>query len=102
MQSRRTQSRKVLRNARRRFRLESRAPPGGFRLASIAPMEISAMGSASPFHRGEQQVQARLRVSDIEAWAKKVVRPELPAEHRVFHAGLPFLVAGARDTEGSA
>ena len=58
------------------------------------------MGNASPFHHGEQQVQARLGVSDIESWAKKVVRPQLPEEHRTFHAGLPFLVAGARDAGG--
>jgi hypothetical protein len=51
----------------------------------------------SPFHRGEQDVQRRLGVRDIEDWARKVVRNYMPAEHREFHASLPFLVVAARD-----
>ncbi len=51
----------------------------------------------SPFHAGEREVQARLGVSDIEDWARKVVRPYLPPEHRAFHTALPFLVVAARD-----
>ncbi len=58
------------------------------------------MSSASPFHPGEQQVQERLGVREIEEWARKVVRPSLPEEHRAFHTALPFLVAGARDGQG--
>ena len=54
----------------------------------------------SPFHAGEQQVQDRLGVRDIEDWARKVVRPYLPEEHRAFHTAMPFLVAAARDAEG--
>ena len=54
----------------------------------------------SPFHEGEQQVQQRLGVRDIEDWARKVVRPYLPEQHRDFHTALPFLVAAARDAEG--
>ncbi|MCG8588972.1 MAG: pyridoxamine 5'-phosphate oxidase family protein [Proteobacteria bacterium] len=54
----------------------------------------------SPFHAGEQQVQARLGVRDIEDWARKVVRPYLPEQHRAFYAELPFLVAAARDARG--
>lgn len=56
--------------------------------------------SESPFHAGEQQVQSRLGVRDIEDWARKVVRPYLPEEHRAFHTALPFLVAAARDAGG--
>jgi len=51
----------------------------------------------SPFHAGERQVQARLGVSDIEDWARKVVRPYLPEEHRAFHTALPYLIVAARD-----
>lgn len=51
----------------------------------------------SPFHKGEQQVQSRLGVRDIEAWAKKVVRDYLPGQHREFHTALPFMVVAARD-----
>jgi ferredoxin-NADP reductase len=58
------------------------------------------MASASPFHLGEQQVQDKLGVRDIESWARKVVRPYLPEQHRAFHTALPFLVAAARDTQG--
>lgn len=58
------------------------------------------MASASPFHAGEQRVQERLGVRDIESWARKVVRGYLPEEHRAFHTALPFLVAAARDARG--
>jgi ferredoxin-NADP reductase/predicted pyridoxine 5'-phosphate oxidase superfamily flavin-nucleotide-binding protein len=56
--------------------------------------------SLSPFHLGEQQVQERLGVRDIEDWARKVVRRYLPEEHRAFHTSQPFLIAAARDTQG--
>ncbi len=58
------------------------------------------MDTQSPFHAAERAVQARLGVGDIEDWARKVVRPSLPAEHRTFYAGLPFLVVAARDPAG--
>ncbi len=54
----------------------------------------------SPFHAGEQDVQARLGVREIEDWARKVVRPFMPQQHRDFHTSLPFLVAAALDTQG--
>ena len=54
----------------------------------------------SPFHAGEQKIQERLGVSDIEDWARKVVCDYLPEEHRIFHTALPFLVVAARDARG--
>ncbi len=55
----------------------------------------------SPFHIGEQQVQARLGVRDaIEPWARRVIRPYLTDQHRAFYPQLPFVVAAARDHEG--
>ena len=49
--------------------------------------------TASPFHRGEAQVQERLGVRDeIEPWAQQVVRNHLPDQHRDFYFELPFLV----------
>jgi hypothetical protein len=54
----------------------------------------------SPFHAGERQVQARLGVSDIEDWARKVVRGYLPEDHREFHCALPYLIVAARDGDG--
>jgi hypothetical protein len=61
----------------------------------------SEVEQLSPFHAGEQAVQERLGVREsIEPWARKVVRPYLPEEHRAFYAALPFLVAAARDESG--
>ena len=54
----------------------------------------------SPFHHGEQKVQERLGVRDIEAWARKVVHDHLPEQHRDFYTSLPFLVVSARDGKG--
>ena len=54
----------------------------------------------SPFHRGEQTVQERLGVRDIEDWARKVVHDYLPEQHRAFHTSQPFLVVSARDDIG--
>jgi uncharacterized protein len=56
--------------------------------------------ASSPFHRGEQLVQEKLGVRDIEDWARKVVRDHLPEQHREFYASLPFLVVAARDDQG--
>ncbi len=63
-------------------------------------MSSEPITAPSPFHAGEWQVQAKLGVSDIEDWARKVVRPYLPDQHREFYAKLPFLVAAARDDQG--
>lgn len=60
----------------------------------------TAAAPASPFHAGEQAVQARLGVRDIEHWAQQIVRDHLPAQHRAFYSALPFLVVAARDAEG--
>ena len=60
-------------------------------------MTIPVATEESPFHAGEREVQTRLGVRGIEDWARKVVRPYLPAEHRDFHTALPFLVVAARD-----
>jgi len=55
----------------------------------------------SPFHAGEQRVQELLGVrGQIEPWARKVVRPFLPVEHRAFFSALPYVIAAARDAEG--
>ncbi|MEM8744231.1 MAG: pyridoxamine 5'-phosphate oxidase family protein [Pseudomonadota bacterium] len=61
---------------------------------------MSAAETLSPFHQGERDVQARLGVGDIEAWARKVVRDHMPEQHLQFHTSLPFLVVGARDKTG--
>jgi predicted pyridoxine 5'-phosphate oxidase superfamily flavin-nucleotide-binding protein len=55
----------------------------------------------SPFHAGEQAVQVRLGVREgIDPWARKVIRPTLPGEHRAFYEALPYVIAAARDATG--
>ncbi len=57
--------------------------------------------SESPFHAGEQQVQARLGVRDkIETFARRVVRDHMPDQHREFYAKLPFMLIGSVDDRG--
>ncbi len=64
-------------------------------------IQQTAASPSSPFHTGEQAVQSRLGVRDaIEPWARQVVRPILPDQHREFYRRLPFVVAAARDADG--
>lgn len=59
------------------------------------------MSHRSPFHVGEQEVQARLAVrDDIEPLARQIVRPYLPERQRIFYESLPFVIAAARDATG--
>ncbi len=55
----------------------------------------------SPFHPGEQQVQARLGVRQrMEEAGRHVLRNVMPEQHRAFFAKLPFLVLGTVDGDG--
>lgn len=63
---------------------------------------VDPSSEASVFHRGERAVQERLGVRDVEGWARKIVRPYLPEQHRQFYRELPYLVVAARDEEGRA
>jgi uncharacterized protein len=66
-------------------RASNRAQPGGPR-------------SESPFHAGEQALQARAGVRDrIERVGRKIIRDFMPEQHRAFFAELPLLVIGALD-----
>ncbi|WP_291730499.1 pyridoxamine 5'-phosphate oxidase family protein [Leisingera sp. F5] len=57
--------------------------------------------SPSPFHEGEQEMQRRAGKRDtMEAFARRVIRPCMPDQHREFYAQLPFLAAGAVDHQG--
>ncbi|MDJ0911117.1 MAG: pyridoxamine 5'-phosphate oxidase family protein [Woeseiaceae bacterium] len=57
--------------------------------------------TASPFHPGEQAVQARLGVREtMEPWGRKVIRSYMPDQHRDFYEQLPFAIAAARDDSG--
>jgi len=55
----------------------------------------------SPFHKGEQALQARVGLRDkMENIGKKVVRSYMPDQHREFFSQLPFMIVGSVDNEG--
>jgi ferredoxin-NADP reductase/predicted pyridoxine 5'-phosphate oxidase superfamily flavin-nucleotide-binding protein len=57
-----------------------------------------------PFHKGEMALQhgAGPGVHEsVMSYAPKVIRPYMPDQHRDFYQDLPFIVAAARDGDGS-
>ncbi|SMQ28106.1 hypothetical protein SAMN04488483_4080 [Pseudomonas helmanticensis] len=55
----------------------------------------------SPWHAGEQQLQAHVGVAErMEAFGRKVIRTWMPDQHREFYQQLPFLLYGAVDAHG--
>jgi predicted pyridoxine 5'-phosphate oxidase superfamily flavin-nucleotide-binding protein len=53
---------------------------------------------SSPFHAGERAVQQRLGVRErVERGGRRMLRDQLPDEHREFFERLPFLVVGSTD-----
>jgi len=63
------------------------------------PKAITAE-AGSPFHEGERRVQERLGERNIEAFARKMIRPFMPDQHRSFFEAQPFLIVSARDANG--
>lgn len=58
-------------------------------------------GPGSPFHAGEQFMQERAGVRALaERAGWKMIRAEMPAQHRELFAQLPYLVVGGRDAQG--
>jgi len=56
----------------------------------------------SPWHAGEKQLQAHAGVAErMEAHGRKVIRKQMPDQHRQFYRQLPFMVFGAVDVDGS-
>jgi ferredoxin-NADP reductase/predicted pyridoxine 5'-phosphate oxidase superfamily flavin-nucleotide-binding protein len=56
----------------------------------------------SPWHAGERQLQAHVGVAErMEAFGRKVIRREMPDQHRMFYQQLPFMLYGAVDAEGN-
>ena len=52
----------------------------------------------SPFHIGEQRIQARVdKREQMEAFGRQVIRSYMPAQHRDFFAQLPFIIVGSVD-----
>lgn len=57
--------------------------------------------SESPFHQGEQDVQARYGVKEkMESFGRRIIRDYLPEQHRQFYQQLPFLLLGSSDEQG--
>lgn len=55
----------------------------------------------SPFHHGEQSVQARMGVREhAELLGSQFILNYLPAQHQEFYAQLPYLLVGSIDTSG--
>lgn len=55
----------------------------------------------SPWHDGEIQMQARVGVAErMEAFGRKVIRTQMPDQHRAFYQQLPFMLYGAVDADG--
>ena len=60
----------------------------------------TAHATTSPFHAGEQAIQARLGVREtMDHWGGQVIRSWLPQQHRDFYTQLPFVVAAAKDAD---
>lgn len=56
---------------------------------------------ASPFHAGEQELQARVgKREKMDIVGRQVIRPYMPDQHRLFFSQLPFLVVGSVDEAG--
>ncbi|MWV13698.1 2Fe-2S iron-sulfur cluster binding domain-containing protein [Pseudomonas sp. R-28-1W-6] len=55
----------------------------------------------SPWHPGEQALQARVGVTErMEAFGRKVIRDHMPEQHRDFYRQLPFMLLGSVDAQG--
>ncbi|KJZ47753.1 MULTISPECIES: pyridoxamine 5'-phosphate oxidase family protein [Pseudomonas] len=54
----------------------------------------------SPWHAGEKQLQAHVGVAErMEAFGRKVIRSEMPDQHRTFYQQLPFMLYAAVDAD---
>ena len=59
---------------------------------------VVSQDTSPVFHTGELAMQRAMRVDpEFEEWARQVVRPCMPDQHRDFFAELPFVVIAARD-----
>ncbi|MDQ0123733.1 ferredoxin-NADP reductase/predicted pyridoxine 5'-phosphate oxidase superfamily flavin-nucleotide-binding protein [Pseudomonas lini] len=55
----------------------------------------------SPWHAGEKQLQARVGVAErMETLGRRVIRSEMPDQHRTFYQQLPFMLYGTVDADG--
>ncbi|MGC5701710.1 pyridoxamine 5'-phosphate oxidase family protein [Pseudomonas sp. NFXW11] len=60
------------------------------------------MSTDSPWHAGERQLQAQAGVAErMQAYGSKVIRREMPEQHRQFYPQLPFILLGGVDNQGN-
>ena len=58
-------------------------------------------GKASPFHRGEKEIQLRLGVGDrIEQLGRRMIQAGMPDRHQEYFSQLPLLFVGTADASG--
>lgn len=64
-------------------------------------MNLPPEPTSSPWHAGEQQLQASLGVAErMAVFGSKVIRDYMPDQHRNFYRQLPFILLGTVDAEG--
>ncbi|KOY01941.1 pyridoxamine 5'-phosphate oxidase family protein [Pseudomonas nunensis] len=55
----------------------------------------------SPWHAGEKQLQEHVGVAErMDTLGRRVIRSEMPDQHRQFYQQLPFMLYGAVDADG--
>ncbi|PCI61356.1 MAG: oxidoreductase [Kordiimonadales bacterium] len=63
--------------------------------------EVSANEISTPFHEGELAIQDRYGVREkMHRFATKVIRDNMPDQHREFYGALPYLLVGSLDRSG--
>ncbi len=68
--------------------------------AASRPALPGAPGERSPFHEGEQALQARVGMRErMEQVGRRTIRDFMPDQHRELFEKLPFLLAGSLDAQ---
>ncbi|MBV9566709.1 MAG: pyridoxamine 5'-phosphate oxidase family protein [Hyphomicrobiales bacterium] len=64
-------------------------------------MQPDLSNEGSPWHEGERAAQRLAGVAErMDVVGKRVIRPFMPDQHRLFFATLPFVILGSVDQEG--
>jgi predicted pyridoxine 5'-phosphate oxidase superfamily flavin-nucleotide-binding protein len=64
-------------------------------------MDISEQPTDSPFHRGEQAIQARLgTAAQMDTIGRRFIRNFLPEQHRQFYTQLAYVLVGTVNQDG--
>lgn len=64
-------------------------------------MNLPPKPTSSPWHAGEQELQASLGVAErMAVFGSQVIRDYMPDQHRIFYRQLPFILLGTVDADG--